>query len=143
MTAAWLATGFLVAAAVAVPLCGRLGDVVGKKRMVLVSLGLFAVGSLVCAVVDLGRLSGLPHYRGAPVFEREVIAPDGRVWTVRRRWPPWRVLAGRQGAYHYVGDISSRESRRELERITRAIESGELDATLADTDQSRNVGGRQ
>ena len=36
----------------AVPLCGRLGDMVGKKRMILVSLGLFAAGSLVCAVAS-------------------------------------------------------------------------------------------
>jgi MFS family permease len=47
---AWLATGFLLAAAVAVPLFGRLGDLLGKKRMILVSLGAFAVGSLVCAL---------------------------------------------------------------------------------------------
>jgi len=47
---AWLVTGFLVAAVVAVPLAGRLGDLVGKKRMILVSLAAFAAGSLVCAV---------------------------------------------------------------------------------------------
>lgn len=47
---AWLVTGFLVAAAVAVPLAGRLGDLVGKKRMILISLGAFATGSLVCAL---------------------------------------------------------------------------------------------
>jgi MFS family permease len=47
---AWLATAFLLAAAVAVPLFGRLGDLVGKKRMILVSLGAFALGSLVCAL---------------------------------------------------------------------------------------------
>jgi hypothetical protein len=52
-------------------------------------------------------------------------------------------MARRQGAYHYVGGIGRRESRRELERITRAIESGELDAALADRDQSRNFGGCQ
>jgi MFS family permease len=47
---AWPATGFLLAAAVGVPLFGRLGDLVGKKRMILVSLGAFSAGSLVCAV---------------------------------------------------------------------------------------------
>jgi MFS family permease len=50
VSVAWLATGFLLAAAVAVPLFGRLGDQVGKKRMILVSLGAFAAGSLVCAL---------------------------------------------------------------------------------------------
>jgi MFS family permease len=47
---AWLATGFLLAAAVAGPLFGRLGDLVGKKRMILVSLAAFVLGSLVCAL---------------------------------------------------------------------------------------------
>jgi hypothetical protein len=68
------------------------------------------------------------------VFERQVTAPNGTVWTVRRRWAPWRVMARRRGAYHYIAGIDRRESRRELERITRAIESGELDAALANGD---------
>src|SRR5262249_27308095 len=46
----WLATGFLLSAAVAVPLFGRLGDLFGKKRMILVSLTAFSLGSLVCAL---------------------------------------------------------------------------------------------
>ncbi len=49
---AWLATGFALASVVAVPLFGRLGDLVGKRRMLLGSLGAFAVGSLVCALTD-------------------------------------------------------------------------------------------
>jgi MFS family permease len=52
VAAAWLATGFLLAAVVAVPLIGRLGDVYGKRRLLLVALGAFAVGSLVSALTD-------------------------------------------------------------------------------------------
>src|SRR3954470_23744050 len=47
---AWLATGFLLAAVVAAPLMARLGDVYGKRRMLLWSLGALAVGSLLCAL---------------------------------------------------------------------------------------------
>ncbi len=47
---AWLLTGFLIAAAVLTPLAGRLGDNFGRRRMLLVSLGLFALGALVCAL---------------------------------------------------------------------------------------------
>jgi MFS family permease len=47
---AWLLTGFLIAAAVLTPLAGRLGDSFGRRRVLLASLGLFALGALVCAL---------------------------------------------------------------------------------------------
>jgi EmrB/QacA subfamily drug resistance transporter len=46
----WLLTVYLVSAAVCTPLVGRLGDMVGKRRMLVVSVGCFAVGSVVSAV---------------------------------------------------------------------------------------------
>ena len=49
-SATWLLTGFLLAAVVAVPTVGRLGDIYGKRRLLLVSIGAFAIGSLVCAL---------------------------------------------------------------------------------------------
>jgi MFS family permease len=48
----WLVTGFLLAGIVAIPLLGRLGDLFGKRRLLLVALGAFATGSLVCALSD-------------------------------------------------------------------------------------------
>lgn len=48
----WLATGFLVTGTVAVPLLGRLGDLYGRRLLLLVALGAFAAGSLVCALTD-------------------------------------------------------------------------------------------
>jgi MFS family permease len=48
----WLVTGFLLASAVAAPLFGRLGDIYGKRRVLLVSLAAFALGSLLCALTD-------------------------------------------------------------------------------------------
>ena len=51
-SATWLLTGFLLAAVVAAPLVGRLGDMYGKRRLLLVSLGAFAIGSLVCALAE-------------------------------------------------------------------------------------------
>jgi MFS family permease len=47
---AWFATGFLLAAAIAIPLSARLGDMLGKKQMILFSLALIGGGSLLCAV---------------------------------------------------------------------------------------------
>nr|WP_051941485.1 MFS transporter [Phaeacidiphilus oryzae] len=47
--ATWVMTATLLAGAVATPIMGRLGDLFGKRRMMLVSLALMVVGSLVCA----------------------------------------------------------------------------------------------
>ena len=46
----WLLTGFVLAAAVAIPLSGRLGDQLGRRRVLICSLALFAAGAVVCAV---------------------------------------------------------------------------------------------
>ncbi|MFG3105009.1 MFS transporter [Streptomyces sp. NPDC048182] len=49
---AWAVTATLLAAAVATPVVGRLGDMTGKRRMLLLSLVLLVVGSVVCALSD-------------------------------------------------------------------------------------------
>lgn len=49
---AWTLTGYLLAAAVFTPLFGRLGDMFGKRRMLVISLAFFAGGSAVSAVGD-------------------------------------------------------------------------------------------
>lgn len=46
----WALTAFMLAAAVATPIAGRLGDLLGYRRVLIVYLGLFLVGSLVCVV---------------------------------------------------------------------------------------------
>jgi MFS family permease len=50
--AAWAVTATLLAAAVATPVVGRLGDMFGKRRMLLVSIVLLVSGSVVCALSD-------------------------------------------------------------------------------------------
>ncbi|MFC9283895.1 MFS transporter [Streptomyces collinus] len=50
--AAWAVTATLLAAAVATPVAGRLGDMFGKRRMLLTSLLLLVAGSVVCALSD-------------------------------------------------------------------------------------------
>src|SRR5215213_6119624 len=46
---AWVLTGYLLAAAVATPIAGRLGDMFGKRRLLVLSLLAFGVGSTVAA----------------------------------------------------------------------------------------------
>ncbi|WP_247046283.1 MFS transporter [Arthrobacter rhizosphaerae] len=48
--ATWVVTATLLAAAVATPISGRLGDLYGKKRVMLVCSVLLVAGSLVCAL---------------------------------------------------------------------------------------------
>jgi EmrB/QacA subfamily drug resistance transporter len=47
---AWVLTGYLLAAAVATPVAGRLGDMVGKRRLFVASLLIFAAGNAVSAL---------------------------------------------------------------------------------------------
>jgi EmrB/QacA subfamily drug resistance transporter len=49
---AWAVTATLLAAAVATPVVGRLGDMFGKRRMLLVSIVLLVTGSVVCALSE-------------------------------------------------------------------------------------------
>jgi MFS family permease len=48
----WAVTATLLAAAVATPMMGRLGDMYGKRRMLLTSLVLMVSGSVVAALSD-------------------------------------------------------------------------------------------
>ena len=46
----WVLTAYLLSASVFTPIVGRIGDKVGKERMLVVALGALAVGSLIAAV---------------------------------------------------------------------------------------------
>jgi EmrB/QacA subfamily drug resistance transporter len=48
----WTLSGYLLTAAVATPLVGRLGDMFGKRRMLVVSLVVFGAGSVIAALGD-------------------------------------------------------------------------------------------
>jgi EmrB/QacA subfamily drug resistance transporter len=64
--ATWVLTIFLVSASVLTPVLGRLGDQYGKERMLVVSLGIFALGCLGCALAwDIWSLIGFRAVAGA------------------------------------------------------------------------------
>ncbi|MFI1620481.1 MFS transporter [Streptomyces lydicus] len=50
--ATWVMTATLLAGAVSTPIMGRLGDLYGKRRMLLTSLAIMVVGSLICGVTS-------------------------------------------------------------------------------------------
>ena len=49
-TVTWVLTAYLLSASIATPLLGRVGDVVGKTRMLVITLAALAVGSLMAAL---------------------------------------------------------------------------------------------
>ena len=50
--AGWLVTAFYLTAAISAGICGRLGDIFGRKRMVVVLLLISGVGSLISLIGD-------------------------------------------------------------------------------------------
>jgi MFS family permease len=50
--ATWVLTGYLLAASVATPILGRLGDMLGKHRVLMWTLAILAAGTLISAVAS-------------------------------------------------------------------------------------------
>jgi MFS family permease len=92
----WTLTGFLLSAAVATPLFGRLGDMFGKKRLLVIALLIFGAGALIAA---LGTSIGVV------VAGRVVMGLGGGIFPlcfaiIRDEFPPERVAVS-------IGLISS------------------------------------
>jgi EmrB/QacA subfamily drug resistance transporter len=51
-TVTWVLTAYLLSASIATPVIGRLGDMAGKKRMLVIVLATLAVGALLAAVAS-------------------------------------------------------------------------------------------
>ncbi|HEX7054237.1 MAG TPA: MFS transporter [Burkholderiales bacterium] len=62
--ASWIAVGYLLASATVVPVYGRLGDLRGRRELLLVALAVFAAGSLACAAAQ-----SLPQLLAARVLQ--------------------------------------------------------------------------
>lgn len=89
-TASWVITATLLAGAVATPLAGRLGDMLGKRTMLLVTLGLLVVGSVLCALTsDL-----VPVLIGRALQGVAVSAVPLGISLMRDALPPARLGSG-------------------------------------------------
>ncbi|RSM42326.1 MFS transporter [Amycolatopsis balhimycina DSM 5908] len=53
---AWVTTAYLLAGSVTAPLYGKLGDVFGRKRVLLAALAVFLLGSLACGLAPTAGL---------------------------------------------------------------------------------------
>ncbi len=61
----WVVSSFLVAATVTVPLYGKLSDLYGRRRMFVVAISIFLLGSLLCgAAQSMGQLIAFRALQG-------------------------------------------------------------------------------
>ena len=58
---AWILTAYILSLTVAMPVYGKLGDLVGRKNLFLVAIGLFLAGSALCGTA--GTMTQLIAYR--------------------------------------------------------------------------------
>lgn len=86
--AGWLVTITLLTGAVFTPVLGRAGDMYGKRRVLLASLGVLTAGSVMCAVTsDIGWLIGGRGLQGTAL----AVIPLG-ISIIRDELPPERIL---------------------------------------------------
>ena len=83
-------TAFLLTASIATPIIGRLGDMFGKERLLVITLIIFALGSLVCA---------LSHSIGLLIAGRAIQGIGGAVFPlsfgiIRDEFPREKVATG-------------------------------------------------
>jgi MFS family permease len=104
-TVAWLQTAFLLTAVAAVPLFGRLGDMYGKRRLMLIAIAAFAVGTLVCALASsVGGLIAGRAVQGVGAGLGPLAIGIARDRAPRGRAPVWiGVLIATAGAGAAVG----------------------------------------
>ncbi|MEU9200581.1 MFS transporter [Streptomyces sp. NPDC048332] len=87
--ASWLVTVTLLTGAVFTPVLGRVGDMYGKRRVLVASLAVLVVGSVLCAISShIGVLITGRALQGAAI----AVVPLG-ISILRDELPPERVLS--------------------------------------------------
>lgn len=127
----WLVTTTLLVGAVMTPIFGRLADMIGKKRMLLVALVLMTVGSLLCAISsNIAVLITARGLQGAgaaiiPIgmsilreeLPRERIGRRSPCSAPRSDWaPPWASRSPRPSSSSRTGTCCSGSPPRSARR---------------------------
>ncbi|WP_225755764.1 MDR family MFS transporter [Actinotalea sp. Marseille-Q4924] len=102
----WLFSIYLLTQAVSVPIYSKLADTVGRKPVVLLGIGLFAVGSLLCAVawsmpalIAFRAIQGL----GAGAVQPMAVTIAGDIYSVAERAKVQGYIASVWGVSAVVG----------------------------------------
>jgi MFS family permease len=81
--AAWIISAYLLGFVIAMPLMGRVSDIYGRRRIFLLCLGIFGVGSILCGLApifgnmwDLGFLNAINIDTSSP----------GLIWLIAARF---------------------------------------------------------
>src|SRR5437763_13200381 len=86
----WIVTGYLLAQAAVIPLAGWLSDRFGAKRLYLISLALFALGSLLCALAPSAAM--LIAFRMLQGLGGGMLMPIGMAFLYRLSPPEQRGM---------------------------------------------------
>jgi DHA2 family multidrug resistance protein len=81
----WVATGYMIAMVLVMPLTGLLSALIGQKRLYLASLALFTIGSLLCAQAH--TLEALIAFRVLQGFGGGALQPTQQA-ILRQTFPP-------------------------------------------------------
>ncbi len=104
----WLFSIYLLAQAVSVPIYAKLSDVLGRKPIILIGIGLFLVGSILCglawsmpALIAFRAIQGL----GAGAVGPMSITIAGDIYSVAERAKVQGYIASVWGASAVVGPL--------------------------------------
>lgn len=86
----WVITAFLLTASGAAAVCARLGDIFGRRRMLLIMLVVAGAGSLISALAD--GLAGV--ILGRALQGASMVILPLCIGLVREQWPAHRVAMG-------------------------------------------------
>ncbi|MCA1829503.1 MAG: DHA2 family efflux MFS transporter permease subunit [Myxococcales bacterium] len=81
----WISTGFVVATVLVMPLTAFLGRLVGQKRLYMISLGVFLLGSMLCGMA--WSLWSLVFFRVIQGFGAGALQPTEQA-ILRQTFPP-------------------------------------------------------
>lgn len=78
----WVSTAYILTSTLTMPVYGKLGDLIGRKRLLMTALGLYAAGKVLCGLaVNMEMLIGAASFR---VWAEAVSSS-----CPRRRFPMW------------------------------------------------------